>query len=129
MDLLKVRKATPQYLLLHGNTPLSSSSSTSKILSTLTSDTWGLSLSLKDISEVAYDSSSNTIQQNNTSKSKGGKVDETKGIIIIIITTIIIITIIIIIIIVIIIIIIIIIIKVLATIFSRLSSLTVVRSF
>jgi hypothetical protein len=49
---MKARRATPQYLLLHGNMLLSSSLNSGKIFSTLTSDSWGISISLKDVGEL-----------------------------------------------------------------------------
>lgn len=53
LDSLKMRKKSPQYLLLHGNMPLSTAmGGFSQLLAALTDATWGLSLSLADFSPV-----------------------------------------------------------------------------
>ena len=48
------RRATPQYLLLENNTPLSYSvRHFAPVLDSLTDHTWGLTVSLKDFTDVA----------------------------------------------------------------------------
>lgn len=58
---------------------LSTSTNSGKIFSTLTRDTWGISYSLKDVSDIAYDNIASQKPTTVVTKTKGGKVDETKG--------------------------------------------------
>jgi hypothetical protein len=56
MDVLRERRGTPQYLLLHGNASLarhSPKAAASKLLEVLTDTTWGLSVSLGDFADVS----------------------------------------------------------------------------
>ena len=66
VEMLKGRRKTPQYLCLDGNMPLSLSTNFSDVMHLLTERTWGLSVSLQDMTVIEDD---NKKKQSN-SKSK-----------------------------------------------------------
>ena len=81
IDALKLRKRSPQYVLLHGNMPLGASSKTFiNVIRALTDSTWGISVSLQDFSQIAHDSlssaSKNKTSATTTPRSARGKTNE-----------------------------------------------------
>ena len=81
VDALKLRKRSPQYVLLHGNMPLGTSSKTFiNVIRALTDSTWGITISLQDFSQLAYDSLSsapkNKVSAAATPRSARGKSNE-----------------------------------------------------
>jgi hypothetical protein len=72
IEMLKTRRKTPQYILLHGNMAGSLASHFSDIFHLLTERTWGLSVSLQDLAVTP----SAAARPGTTAKSKGASAQQ-----------------------------------------------------
>ena len=75
VEILKVRRKTPQYLLLNGNMKASLSSNFSDVLHLLTERSWGLTISLQDMAIANSKGDKNSKSKLSGPKVAGPKID------------------------------------------------------